>query len=218
MSSCLSACCAFRLLYILYRFQDSPSSISMERRGSSIPSNPGSSPEQAPRAARYEGSTICAVGHCRRDRTRKPYYRESSTLARRAPSSVACPFPPGPLSSLLRAPTAVFLPRLRHFVLTIVPALIALVVVGFALFGDHGLFRRHELRRQLAEMQSEVIRLERENLLLQREIKLVRERPEAIRRAAAEELLVAPRGSTIYRFSEPKEPERRDLDELQGNM
>lgn len=102
-----------------------------------------------------------------------------------------------------------FLPRLRHVVLTVIPALIALVVMGFALFGHKGLFKRHELRKRLADTQADLVRMELENLALRREIRLLRERPQAVQRAAAEELLMAPRGSTIYRF-DARTPESGD--------
>jgi cell division protein FtsB len=110
---------------------------------------------------------------------------------------------PAPAASP-RASRTVLLLRIRQFALTFVPAFIALVVVAYALFGNRGLLRRHELRRQLVEMQADVLRLDEENLRLNREIRMLRDRPAAVRRAAAEELLVAAPGSTIYRF-EPKE-------------
>ena len=92
--------------------------------------------------------------------------------------------------------------RWRPLLLTIVPALVALAVVILALFGDNGLLRRHQLRRQLFQVQEEVLRLRVENLELRRKIVLLQRSPVAVEREAADRLLMAPPGSTVYRFPE----------------
>ena len=85
--------------------------------------------------------------------------------------------------------------------MTLVPALVALAVVILALFGENGLLRRHELRRQLILVNQEVDRLAAENRELRWEIRRLKDSSLVVRRAAAEGLLMGEPGSTIYRFS-----------------
>ncbi len=74
-------------------------------------------------------------------------------------------------------------------------------VVSMAIFGDHGLIRRHSLKVQQAEVAARIEALRRENAELERELTILNTREIGLRRMAAEELMMAPPGSTIYRFS-----------------
>ena len=84
--------------------------------------------------------------------------------------------------------------------MSVVPFTIMGAVVLMAIFGDHGLVRRHELKAKQAEVELDIDQLERDNAELRRQIKLLDTHRVGLRRMAAEELLVAPAGSTIYRF------------------
>ena len=95
---------------------------------------------------------------------------------------------------------------LVHRLLTVVPALVAMVVLVLALFGHDGVFRRHILQRQLAQVQEESDSLKMENQRLRREVRRIRKSTVGLQRAAAESLLIAPPDAVIYRFHEPGAP------------
>ena len=84
--------------------------------------------------------------------------------------------------------------------MTVVPFSMTGIVVLMAIFGDHGLVRRHELRQELVhtEARNEMLRIQ--NAQMVREIELLQEEEKGVQRLAAETLLMAPEGSTIYRF------------------
>ena len=84
--------------------------------------------------------------------------------------------------------------------MTIVPFVLMGSVVLMAIFGDHGLVRRHELRTQIGETEIRLAEIERENAALRRQIRSMDKDRIGVQRLAAQELLVAPPGSTIYRF------------------
>lgn len=84
--------------------------------------------------------------------------------------------------------------------MTIVPFVLMGSVVLMAIFGDHGLVRRHELRLQIGETEIRLAEIERENAALRRQIRSMDKDRIGVQRLAAQELLVAPPGSTIYRF------------------
>ena len=73
-----------------------------------------------------------------------------------------------------------------------------------AIFGDHGLVRRHDLRQERMEVERRAEDLVRENAEMRREIRLLESQPLGIQRLVAEELLMASTESTIYRFSGSK--------------
>lgn len=98
--------------------------------------------------------------------------------------------PPSTLSSTL----------LRRLLLSAVPFTVMGAVVLMTVFGDHGLVRRHELRQEKRAVDARVEELRDQNVELQRQINILERDPIGTRRLAAEELLMAPEGSTIYRF------------------
>ena len=69
-----------------------------------------------------------------------------------------------------------------------------------AIFGDHGLVRRHDLRQERIDIENRVEDLRKRNTELRRELRVLETQPLGIRRVAAQELLMAPPESTIYRF------------------
>lgn len=84
--------------------------------------------------------------------------------------------------------------------MSVVPFVLMGAVVLMAIFGDHGLVRRHELRERQVEIKQQVEQLQAENTELRRQIRLLDTHRIGMKRLAAEELLMAEAGSTIYRF------------------
>ncbi|MCP4921958.1 MAG: septum formation initiator family protein [Proteobacteria bacterium] len=84
--------------------------------------------------------------------------------------------------------------------MSVVPFAILGAVVLMAVFGDHGLVRRHELRAKQVEVEAHNALVRQENAELRRQIRLLEQHEVGLRRAAAEELLMARPGSIIYRF------------------
>lgn len=88
----------------------------------------------------------------------------------------------------------------RRLLWSLVPAAIVLTGVYGVVFADDGLLERHALKQRLHMMEARVSDIEVENAQLRDEIHRLREDPVAVRRAAAEQLLAAEPGSTIYRL------------------
>ena len=83
---------------------------------------------------------------------------------------------------------------------TVVPAMVAVAILAVTLLGQDGLLRRHLLRRQLARVQAEAGELQRDNEHLRRKILRLQQSRTAVRREAAEHLLVAEEDTVTYRF------------------
>ena len=81
-----------------------------------------------------------------------------------------------------------------------VPAVLVVVLLYLAVFGQSGLVRRHRLMVDLENVERRLKENESENARLLREIRQLKEDAPTMERAAAEELLLVPPGSTIYRF------------------
>ncbi len=86
--------------------------------------------------------------------------------------------------------------------MTVAPLLLMGGVVFMAIFGEHGLVQRHDLRQRRAEIQRQIAAAELHNANLRRQVRLLQRHEVGLRRAAVEELHVAPEGSTIYVFEE----------------
>ncbi len=86
--------------------------------------------------------------------------------------------------------------------MTVAPLVLMGGVVFMAIFGEHGLVQRHELRQRRAAIQQQIEAAALKNAALRREVRLMDKHPLGLRRAAAEELHVAPEGATIYVFEE----------------
>ena len=96
---------------------------------------------------------------------------------------------------------------LRRLLFNVTPLLLMAGVICMAIFGDHGLIRRHHLRAQHTALMGENDTLARQNAELRRQLRVLDARPEGVRRLAAQELLMAPEGSTLYRFEEEPDDE-----------
>lgn len=86
-------------------------------------------------------------------------------------------------------------------VFNIIPVTLVVGIIYLAIFGETGLIRRMELRADLERTERKLDLTRQENLRLQREVLQLRDSETTLRRAAAEELLLVPPGSTVYRFS-----------------
>lgn len=106
-----------------------------------------------------------------------------------------------PISSLKALVGTADSPLLRRLVWNLVPLAVVVAAVATTLMGEDGLLRRHALKQRLLAIEDQLAQVEQENEGLAAEVRRLREDPSALRRAAAEELLVAEPGSTIYRFA-----------------
>ncbi len=92
---------------------------------------------------------------------------------------------------------------IRRLAFALAPLLVMGGVVFMAIFGDHGLVRRHELRQQRREVVRRIEDLALENAARRRQVRLAENTVIGVRRLAAEELRVVPKGSTLYVFDDP---------------
>jgi cell division protein FtsB len=95
---------------------------------------------------------------------------------------------------------------LRRLAWNVLPASVVVGAVWFALAGEEGLLRRHELKQQLLAIQTHHEQVQQDNAELRRHIRALRTEVRAVERTAATQLLLAQPGSTVYRF----DGERRD--------
>ena len=99
--------------------------------------------------------------------------------------------------------TAGTLTVVRRLVWNVLPVLMLLGAVKMTLLGDEGMLNRHQIKRRLHATQVKVEQVQAENAALEARIRLLREDPRFVKRAAAETLLMAEKTSTIYRFDGP---------------
>ncbi len=91
----------------------------------------------------------------------------------------------------------------RRALWNMLPIGLVVSALWFALAGDEGLLKRHTVKQRLIATEKRVSEQERENEEMKARIRSLRRDPNALRRVAAEHLLMAESGSTIYRFVEP---------------
>jgi len=84
--------------------------------------------------------------------------------------------------------------------LPIVPVLLALLLLGFALFGDRGILRALQAGRQKAALQEEVRQLEAVNAELRREIESLRNDRRYLEAIARKELGMVKDDELVYQF------------------
>ena len=94
-------------------------------------------------------------------------------------------------------------PLVRRLLWNLLPLALVVWAVATTLIGHEGLLNRHALKQVLYARREQVARLDADNALLRSRIRALRGSPEVIRRTAAEQLLLAEPGSTIYRFDPP---------------
>ena len=91
-------------------------------------------------------------------------------------------------------------PILLRLLYAILPLFLIVGAIGYTLVGEEGLLNRHAIKQELYATQAHIEHLSAENDVLQAQVDAIREDPDAVRRAAAERMLMAPQGSVIYRF------------------
>ena len=84
--------------------------------------------------------------------------------------------------------------------LPIVPVLLALLLLGFALFGDRGILRALQAGRQKAALQEEVRQLEAANTELRQEIESLRNDRRYLEAIARKELGMVKDDELVYQF------------------
>ncbi len=88
----------------------------------------------------------------------------------------------------------------RRLVWNVLPTVVVMGILYLAVWGDNGLVRGGELSADLAKAERRLDAVRRENASLEREVARLADDPVTQRRAAAEELLLVPAHSTLYRF------------------
>lgn len=94
---------------------------------------------------------------------------------------------------------------LRRFVFTVAPLLVTGTVMLLAIFGEHGVVRKHELLLQQERLEARLNGLRLENANLRREVVLLESDARAVRRLVASELNQAPEGARIFVFRDEDE-------------
>lgn len=82
----------------------------------------------------------------------------------------------------------------------VLPTVAVVVILYLAVWGENGVIRQRELLRDAERAEHRLAVVRGENASLEHDILRLRGDAEAQRRAAAEELLLVPAHSTVYRF------------------
>ncbi|MBA2320495.1 MAG: septum formation initiator family protein [Deltaproteobacteria bacterium] len=93
---------------------------------------------------------------------------------------------------------------LSRVMVAFVPAILLLLVASAAVWGETGIVARQQLADRLKSETEALAAIDRENARLLRELDLLGSDPLLVERAAAEEIGWARKGTTIYRFEDPR--------------
>ncbi|MDP2315909.1 MAG: septum formation initiator family protein [Pseudomonadota bacterium] len=88
----------------------------------------------------------------------------------------------------------------RRLLLTLIPAGVVVALIHATIMGDSGLVRRNRMQADLERAHRKLSAIESENSRIEREVRMLRTDETTVRRAAAEELILVPAGSVVYRF------------------
>ena len=91
-------------------------------------------------------------------------------------------------------------PLVRRLLWNLLPLVVVVVALSSTLLGPEGLLQRHKVKQRLYALQDQVAHLKDDNARLEAQIRRLRHDPDAVRRAAAEQLLLVEPGATVYRF------------------
>jgi|688.fasta_scaffold1531846_1 cell division protein FtsB len=83
----------------------------------------------------------------------------------------------------------------------VLPTVAVVAILYLAVWGENGLIKQRELSRDAERAEYRLAAVRAENAVLEREIVSLRTDASSQRRAAAEELLLVPPHSTVYRFA-----------------
>ena len=95
-------------------------------------------------------------------------------------------------------------PIVQRLLLALLPTVLILSVAVSTVWGDNGLKRRHELRRELRHKTTELATIERENQRMLRQLDLMAEDPIVLERMVVEELGWARPGTVVYTFEQDR--------------
>jgi cell division protein FtsB len=109
--------------------------------------------------------------------------------------------PPLPLNP--REEAIAFARRTWRPVGTVVAVLLALLVMGHVINGNHGLSVWHQMRSEDRELQKEIKDVQQENAQLRQQIDRLKSDPDAIEHEAREKLHYAKPGEVIYSLPTP---------------
>jgi len=87
----------------------------------------------------------------------------------------------------------------------VVVGLLVLLILGFTVFGEHGLMNLVRVRRQAEVMQAEVQRVREENARIADEIRRLQTDRAYIERLAREELGMVKPGELVFQFADTQE-------------
>ncbi len=96
----------------------------------------------------------------------------------------------------------------RFFVLTLLPALIVAALGYTTVFGATGWLHRQRIDAELIAANHHREEVDADVARLQRETDQLRNDPTTLERAAAEDLLLVPKSSTVYRFDDAESTAR----------
>jgi len=88
----------------------------------------------------------------------------------------------------------------RRIVWNLLPAVMVIGMIYLAIFGEDGLLAQRRIEKDLARTERRLDEVRAENARLSREVKALQSDPVTRERAAAEEILLVPPGSTVYRL------------------
>jgi cell division protein FtsB len=88
----------------------------------------------------------------------------------------------------------------RRLIWNVLPAALVVGAVYMTVAGKAGLLARHTLKQRVYTTEQAVTSLQEDNEHKRARIAALKRDPEALQRAAADELLVAPAGAVVYRF------------------
>jgi len=91
-------------------------------------------------------------------------------------------------------------PLVRRLLWNLLPLVVVVVAVSSTMLGREGLLERHKVKQSLYALQDQVAHLDDDNARLAAQIRRLRQDPDAVKRAAAEQLLLVEPGATVYRF------------------
>ncbi len=83
----------------------------------------------------------------------------------------------------------------------VLPTVTVLVILYLAVWGENGSVRHRELTVDVMKVERRLGLIQGENAGMEREVARLRDDPGSQRRAAAEEMLLVPAHSTVYRFA-----------------
>jgi cell division protein FtsB len=109
--------------------------------------------------------------------------------------------PPEPVS--VREQTLALCMRFWRPAGTVVAVLLAVLLMGHVVNGNHGLTFWHQKRAEDRGLQKEIIDMQQENALLRKQIDRLKSDPDAIEHEAREKLHYAKPGEVIYSLPTP---------------